>query len=214
MGLTPRSHSWQWGKARAQMQVTAVTAAAPLLVLGVVAAILLGFSWRGLLWGLGLATLAAVVPSLLVLLSGRLSSNLADPTLAGPATTVLHLRAGVLLELARLGVVTLQDVQLRDAVWLGLGVQSLNVLVGLVLYAGIVTLRPSPLDLEQAAAGCSDSYSYGQGVLGFGRNTLVEVGLSLLLALSPWLAFVTVPVGAIWEALTGRTQTTPRTRAR
>ncbi|XVQ89663.1 hypothetical protein ACQP2K_20290 [Microbispora siamensis] len=154
-----------------------------------------------------------MVLTLSTLLPGRLSSALADPTLAGPATTVVNLRAGVLIELARLGVVTLGDVELRDAVWLGLGVQLLNVLFGLVLY-GMATLRPSPRDLEQATAGRSDSYSYGQGVLGFSRDTLVQVGLSLLLALIPWLALVTVPVGAIWEALTSRTETTTRARAR
>ncbi|GAA4947875.1 membrane protein implicated in regulation of membrane protease activity [Nonomuraea thailandensis] len=212
MGVTPRSHSWQWGKARADLQVTAIAAAAPLLVLGIVAAILLGFSWRGLLWGLGLATLAAVAPVLVVLLSRRLSTGLADPTVAGPATTIMNLRAGVLVELARLGVVTLQDVPLRDAVWLGLGVQLFNVLSGLVLYAGRAIIRPSPLDLEQAAAGRSVSHSYGRRVLGFGRSTLVEVGLSLLLALSPWLAFITIPVGSVWEALIGRTRTTTPAR--
>jgi hypothetical protein len=214
MGLTPQSHSWQWGQAQARLKSKAVTEAAPLLVLGVVAAILLGFSWPALLWGLGLAVLAIVTPALLVLLPWRLSSDLTDPSLAGPATTVLNLRAGILIELARLGMVTLQDVQLRDAVWLGLGVQLLNVLLALVLYVGRVILRPSPLDLEQATAGRSDPYSYGRGVLGFGRNTLVQVGLSLLLALSPWLALVTVPVGAVWEALISKDRTSPSTRAR
>ncbi|MFF5208877.1 hypothetical protein [Streptosporangium sp. NPDC000396] len=204
MGLTTQSHSWQWGQARARLQSTLVTQAAPLLVLGVMAAILLGFSWPALLWGLGLAILAAVIPGLLVLLPWRLSSDLAHPTMAGPATTVLSLTAGILVELARLGVVTLQDVQLRDAVWLGLGVQLLNVLLALVLYTGKVVLRPSPLDLEQATEGRSDPYSYGHGVLGFGWSTLAQVGLSLLLALSPWLALVTVPVGAFWEALMGK----------
>ncbi len=81
------------------------------------------------------------------------------------------------MELARLGVMTLQDVPLRDGVWLGLGVQLLNVLLAFVLYAGRVILRPTPLDLEQARAGRSDPYSYG-GILGFGRNTLVQVRTS------------------------------------
>lgn len=148
------------------------------------------------LWGLGLGVLAPVVPPLLVFLPGRLSSSLTDPALARPATSVLLLRAGVLIEFARFGVVTLQDVQLRDAVWLGLGIQFLNVLASLTFYAVKVSLRPSPLDPEQAAAGRADPRSYGQRVFRFGRNTLVEVGLSRLLALSPWLAFVTVPVGA------------------
>ena len=58
-----------------------------------------------------------------------------------------------------------------------------------------------------AAAGRSEPYSYGRGVLGFGRNTLAQVGLSLPLALSPWPALVTVPAGALWEALTGRSST-------
>ncbi|MEV4104306.1 hypothetical protein AB0J42_29015 [Nonomuraea sp. NPDC049649] len=196
MGLTPQSHSWQWGKARTELQVIAVTAAAPLLILGVGTAFLLGFSWRGFLWDLGLGALTSGVPPLLVFLPGRLSSSLTDPALARPATSVLLLRAGVLIEFARFGVVTLQDVQLRDAVWLGLGIQFLNVLASLTFYAVKVSLRPSPLDPEQAAAGRADPRSYGQRVFRFGRNTLVEVGLSRLLALSPWLAFVTVPVGA------------------
>ncbi|MFG1685428.1 hypothetical protein ACGFNP_35070 [Nonomuraea sp. NPDC049269] len=97
---------------------------------------------------------------------------------------------------------------------MGLGVQLLNVLLALALYGGRVILRPSPLDQEQARAGRSEPHSYEHGVLGFGRNTLVQVGLSLLLALSPWLALVTVPVGAFWEALISKDRTSPSTRAR
>ncbi|MEV4110595.1 hypothetical protein [Nonomuraea sp. NPDC049695] len=178
------------------------------------AASLLGFSWPALLWGLGLAILDLVIPGLLVLLPWRLTSDLARPDLAGPATTVLNLTAGILIELARMGVVTLQDMQLRDAVWLGLGVQLIGVLLAFVVYGGRAILRPSPLDLEQAAAGRSDPYSYGRSLAWFGGNALAQVGLSLLLALSPWLALVTVPVGAFWNALIHRDPTDRRTRAR
>lgn len=146
---------------------------------------------------MGLGVFRLVVPPLLVFLPWRVSSDLAHPDTAGPATTVLNLTGGVLIELARLGVVIFTDAQPRGAVWLGLGVHAVSALFGVAAFLG-----PSAPGREHAVPGRLSSYR--RDFFGFGRNILVNVGLSLLLVLSPWLAFITIPAGAVWEGLIGR----------
>ncbi|MGP3965529.1 hypothetical protein ACTWPT_57235 [Nonomuraea sp. 3N208] len=201
MGYEPPRDLGKLGQTLARSQETAVTSVASFLVLGVVAAALLGISWLALLGGVMLAVFGLAIPPLLVFLPWRVSSDLARPAVAGPATTILNLTAGGLIELARLGVVTFLDAQPRDAVWLGLGVHVLNVVLALVLFGVAVLLAPSPSGQEHAMPGRSYSSSYWRGFFGFGRNIVVDVGLSLLLVWSPWLALLTIPVGAVWGAL-------------
>jgi hypothetical protein len=188
-----------FGPALARSRENVVTSALPFLVLSVAAAFLFGISWVALLGGVVLSVLDLVIPALLVFASWSLPKRLADLDTAGPANTVLNLVSAVLVELARLGVVVFLSAQLLDAAWLGLGFHIRTMVIAVVMFGVAVLVASSPSDQGDARPGGAASYL--RGSLGFGRNILLDMGLTLLLVWSPWLAFVTVPVGAVWHTL-------------
>ncbi|MFI9552741.1 hypothetical protein [Nonomuraea endophytica] len=188
-----------FGLALTRSRVSVVTTALPFLVLGVVAVFLFGISWVALLGGVVLAVLSLVIAPLLLVPPSPLAKYLAHPDTARPANAVLNLTSAALIELARLGVVMFLNAQPRDAAWLGLGAH-IPIMVIAVGTFGMAAFLGSSLPSQEDARP-RGAASYLRESFGYGRNILVDAALTLLLVWSPWLAFVTVPAGAVWHAL-------------
>jgi len=172
----------------------------PASAFGVAISLLLGVSWPGLIGGLALGVLLFTVPYLVVgALALWLMPSLADDS---PRRMMLSLAViGALAELSRLGLVTLLDADLVEAVWVGFGQQLVGLFIGIVPAVFFVLLRPPQIDQEQAAAGRAHPLSSARTLLWIG-NLLVNIGFTLLVAHGPWLALVTVPAGAALASAT------------
>ena len=170
--------------------VKSVTVALPLLAFSVLIALLVRISWPALIGGVALCFWPlTLLFGLLPLVFWLRPSLLDNPKLK----TMLPPICGVLIELARLGLVRLLDADLGEAVWLGFGEKLAGVFIGFAP-AGLLLLgRPPRFDQDQAAAGRSHASSYARSLLWVG-DLLACIGFSLLTAYSPWLALVTVPV--------------------
>ncbi|MEU4326385.1 hypothetical protein [Nonomuraea dietziae] len=166
----------------------------PVLALGVSFALLAGLSWSALIAGVVLYFTMFVPPILLAL---PLSSSMLERP--GTRATIVPL-AGAVFELIRLGVVRLLDADLGEALWLAFG-QKLAGTVFFAMTTGFFAiLRPPSLDQDQVAAGRSQASSYTRGLLNWFGDPPMNIGLSLLVAYSSWLGWVTVPVGAAMAA--------------
>jgi hypothetical protein len=171
-----------------------VTGVLPVLAFGVSLTLLTEVSWSALIAGVVLHFAMFASPLLLAL-------PLPSSVLERPGTrATIVLLAGAVFELIRLGLVRLLDADLGEALWLTFG-QTLAGIFFFFMTTGIFAIaRPPSLDQDQVAAGKSHASSYTRGLLNWFGDPPMNIGLSLLVAHSSWLGWVTVPAGAALAA--------------